>query len=64
MAAIPAGFTMKTEQPEQILERWLIEYRGLMLRVARSFASGAVDEEDLLQEIAGRTMELDPAVPF
>ena len=55
---------MKTEQPEQILERWLIEYRGLMLRVARSFASGAVDEEDLLQEIAGRTMELDPAVPF
>jgi len=43
---------MKTEQQEQILERWLIEYRGLMLRVTRSFVSLAADQEDLLQEIA------------
>jgi RNA polymerase sigma-70 factor (ECF subfamily) len=43
---------MTTEQPQQKLERWLTEHRGLMLKIARSFASRAADQEDLLQEIA------------
>ena len=43
---------MATEQAQQKLERWLTEHRGLMLKVARSFAPRATDQEDLLQEIA------------
>lgn len=43
---------MTTEEPQQKLDRWLKEHRGLMLRVVRSFTSNLSDQEDLLQEIA------------
>lgn len=43
---------MTNESNHQRFDRWLIEHRGLMLKVAFSFSSDRSDQEDLLQEIA------------
>ena len=42
---------MTSSEQESIFRRWLSEHQGLLLRVVRSFAAGAADQEDLLQEI-------------
>ena len=43
---------MSTETPQQKFDRWLREYRGLMLKVVHAFTPDRSDQEDLLQEIA------------
>ncbi len=43
---------MTMETTQQKFDRWLSEYRGLMLKVVHSFASNPSDQDDLLQEIA------------
>jgi RNA polymerase sigma-70 factor (ECF subfamily) len=42
---------MTSSEQESIFRRWLSEHQGLLRRVVRSFAAGAADQEDLLQEI-------------
>ena len=43
---------MNRTDPERTLNDWLGRHRGLLMKVARSFASTAHDRDDLLQEIA------------
>ncbi|MEM9643646.1 MAG: sigma-70 family RNA polymerase sigma factor [Planctomycetota bacterium] len=43
---------MKTEDPQQRLDRWLTKHRGLLLKVVLSFTRNGSDQDDLLQEIA------------
>lgn len=42
---------MTDEEREQIFLQWQCQHRGILLKVARSFAVSQGDQEDLLQEI-------------
>ena len=42
---------MPSDRREDVFRQWLGLGQGLMLKVARSFATGREDQEDLLQEI-------------
>lgn len=42
---------MNNQEQDEILDNWLTRHRGLLLKVARSFASQSNDRDDLLQEI-------------
>ncbi|XZE56460.1 RNA polymerase sigma factor [Planctomycetaceae bacterium SH139] len=43
---------MKYQEQERILATWFSHHHGLMLKIARAFASESNDRDDLLQEIA------------
>jgi RNA polymerase sigma-70 factor (ECF subfamily) len=36
---------------EQRFRQWLGEYKGLLVKVLRSFAEGPADQDDLFQEV-------------
>ena len=40
-----------TAAKEDIFKRWVETYKGIFVKVARAFASGTSDQEDLIQEI-------------
>ena len=42
---------MKTAEYEDRFRQWLAEHTGLMIKVVRSFAASAEDQDDLFQEI-------------
>lgn len=42
---------MNPRQQERQLQDWLQKHRGLLIKVARSFATNQHDQDDLLQEI-------------
>lgn len=42
---------MSDNQIESLFNAWLAEYRGIVLKVARSYAVAAEDAQDLVQEI-------------
>ncbi len=49
------------ELAEHELRRWMREYSGHLLAVVSSYASGAVEAEDLLQEVWLRAYDAAPA---
>lgn len=51
---------MDRTRRQTLLEDWLREHRGLLVRIARAHASSASDRADLLQEIA---LELWTSIP-
>ena len=42
---------MRHSTQSALFEQWLSEHKGIMVRIARSFAAGQEDQVDLLQEI-------------
>lgn len=51
---------MNRERQNETLRQWLIQHRGLLLKVVRSFADLHHDQDDLFQEI---TLRLWDSVP-
>ncbi len=42
---------MNRETQNETLKQWLIQHRGLLLKIVRSFANSHHDQDDLFQEI-------------
>lgn len=43
---------MNIDDHQSTFDRWLKDYRGLLFKVVRVYASGGTDQDDLFQEIA------------
>jgi RNA polymerase sigma-70 factor, ECF subfamily len=43
--------SLSAKEYESCYLDWLCDYRGILLKVARSFAAAAVDQEELFQEM-------------
>jgi RNA polymerase sigma-70 factor (ECF subfamily) len=52
---------MRGDRDESLFRTWLNDYRGILLKVARSFADNAQDREDLIQEILIRLWAAMPS---